>query len=133
MAESQAQLLLHLCGWHADQGRVGCRGFGYGCTAADFVWFDYWRPERQDLEALIGPLGLHPLSIEDCLDFDQIPKMDDYPNSTFILFNAFDYGSKRLCVDEIDLFVGKNFLVTVSGHNAGRPQPHRRRGTRRRA
>ena len=92
-------------------------------TAGGFVWFDYWRPERQDLEALIGPLGLHPLSIEDCLDFDQIPKVDDYPNYTFVLFNSFDYASKHLCVDEIDFFTGRNFLVTVSGHNSDDRSP----------
>jgi magnesium transporter len=84
-----------------------------------FVWFDYWRPQRQDLEALMQPLGLHPLAIEDCLDFDQIPKLENYPDSSFILLNAFDYGSGRLCIDEIDLFVGNSFVVTVSGHNSG--------------
>ncbi len=87
-----------------------------------FLWLDYCQPTKEELESLIELLGLHPLSIEDCFDENQIPKVEDFPRNTFILFNAFDYSSKQLGIGELDLFIGENFLVTVSQCNAeGRP------------
>jgi len=83
-----------------------------------FLWLDYCRPTKEELSRLIDPLGLHPLSIEDCLDEDQIPKIEDFPQNTFIIFNTFDYLNKKLSIGEIDLFIGVNFLVTVSQLNS---------------
>ncbi|MRR29367.1 Mg2+/Co2+ transporter [bacterium] len=83
-----------------------------------YVWLDYFRPTKEDLSTLTEPLGLHELSIEDCLDENQIPKIDDYPRNTFILFNAFHYSSDILTTTEVDAFLGKNFLVTVTGQNS---------------
>ncbi len=80
-----------------------------------YVWLNYCQPSKEDLSALIDPLGLHPLSIEDCLDDNQIPKIEDYPRNTFILFNSFTYFDESLSSYEVDLFIGENFLVTVSG------------------
>ncbi|MGB5218771.1 MAG: magnesium transporter CorA family protein [Smithella sp.] len=83
-----------------------------------FMWLDYCQPEKEELSKLICLLDLHPLSIEDCLDENQIPKIEDFPRNTFIIFNAFDYSNKKLSIGEIDLFIGENFLVTVSQRNS---------------
>jgi magnesium transporter len=83
-----------------------------------YIWLDYYQPQKEDLSLLIEPLGLHPLSIEDCIDEQQIPKIDDYPRNTFILFNAFHTSQGTLTVTEVDAFLGRNFLVTVSSHNS---------------
>ncbi|HEX2922322.1 MAG TPA: magnesium transporter CorA family protein [Bacteroidales bacterium] len=83
-----------------------------------FVWFNFYKPERNTLNALIEPLGIHPLSIEDCFDEKQIPKIEHFPENTFIIFNSFMYINSQLFVDEIDLFIGKKFLVTLSGYNS---------------
>jgi magnesium transporter len=84
----------------------------------DFLWLDYCQPTKEELSRLIDPLGLHPLSIEDCLDANQIPKIEDFPRNTFIIFNTFEYLNKKLSVGEIDLFIGVNFLITVSKPNS---------------
>jgi magnesium transporter len=81
-----------------------------------YIWLNYLDPTREDLLDLVEPLGLHHLAIEDCLDDQQIPKIDDYPTNTFVLFNKFFYDSKELFIDEVDLIIGKNFLILVS-HN----------------
>ncbi len=82
-----------------------------------YVWLDFFQPEKDDLLALIEPLNLHPLSIEDCLDDEsQIPKMDDYPGNTFIIFNAFDHSNHTMSIHELDVFIGAQFLVTVRHH-----------------
>ncbi len=84
-----------------------------------YVWMDLRDPTREELDAIAGPLGIHPLAVEDCLDEEQIPKIEDYPGHTFILFNRFRYLDRELVVEEVDFLFGKNFLVTVSGRNGG--------------
>ncbi len=87
----------------------------------DYVWLDFHDPTREQLDPLIEAFGVHPLSIEDCLDDDQIPKMEDYPTNTFFLFNYYGYENKEVLSDEIDFCLGKNFLISVSGHNSQSP------------
>jgi magnesium transporter len=83
-----------------------------------FIWLNYFKPEKDDLAGLIEPLGIHPLSVEDCMDASQVPKIEHFPKNTFIIFNAFNYFEKALSVDEVDLFIGENFLITVSGYQS---------------
>ncbi len=81
-----------------------------------YVWLNFVKASREELTKLSGPLGLHPLSLEDCTDETQVPKMDEFPNYTFIVFNALRYDPEELVSDEVDFFIGSNFLVTVSGY-----------------
>ncbi len=82
-----------------------------------FLWLHYCQPAKQELTSLINLLDLHPLAIEDCMDENQIPKIEDFPRNTFIIFNAFEYSNKELSIGEIDLFIGDNFLVSVNQRN----------------
>jgi magnesium transporter len=88
-----------------------------------YIWFNIFEPKKEDLNALIGPMGLHPLSIEDCLDEMQVPKIEHFPKNTFILFNAFSYKEKSLHIDEVDMVIGENFLITVSGYHSDGRRP----------
>jgi magnesium transporter len=88
-----------------------------------FIWLNYYKPEKQDLNVLIDLIGIHPLSVEDCFDEKQVPKIEHFQNNTFILFNAFCYSDQTLYTDEVNFFIGKNFLITVSGHNSGDRRP----------
>ncbi len=88
-----------------------------------FIWLNYYKPERADLNLLIDLLGIHPLSVEDCFDEKQIPKIEHFQNNTFILFNAFSYTDKTLYTDEVNLFIGKNFLISVSGYHSDERKP----------
>lgn len=83
-----------------------------------YVWLDFLDPVRADLEAIAPVLDIHPLTVEDCLDEDQIPKIEAFATHTFIIFNEYAYEDKRLTVEEWDFLVGQQFLVTVSGHQA---------------
>lgn len=78
-----------------------------------FFWLYYLEPTADDLQPLIKPLNLHSLSVEDTLDSNQLPKIDDFPDNTFIVFNAFSYVNKALSVQEIDLFLSNNFIISV--------------------
>ena len=50
-----------------------------------FFWLHYLEPTSDDLHPLIQQLDLHPLAVEDALDDNQLPKIDDFPSSTFIV------------------------------------------------
>ena len=82
-----------------------------------FVWFNYVKASREELAELVEPLKIHPLSLEDCTDENQVPKMDEFPGYTFLVFNALCYDGDELMSDEVDLFIGENFVVTVSGYS----------------
>lgn len=88
-----------------------------------FVWFNFFKPSREELNSLIDTIGIHPLSVEDCFDEKQVPKIEYFRNNTFIIFNGFTYSGKELFVDEINLFIGKKFLITVSGNHSGTRDP----------
>ncbi|MBI4700179.1 MAG: magnesium transporter CorA family protein [Deltaproteobacteria bacterium] len=88
--------------------------------AEGYVWLDFFNPAKEDLGVLVDALGLHPLSIDDCFDDEQIPKVDVLPTNTFILFNDWSYEGQQLAIDEVDFFLGKSFLVSVHRNDAGR-------------
>ena len=44
-----------------------------------YIWLNFLAPSREELMLLAEPPGLHPLAIEDCLDDQQILKIDDFP------------------------------------------------------
>jgi magnesium transporter len=88
-----------------------------------FIWLDYFEPGKEELLSLVDQLGIHPLSVEDCMDNLQVPKIEHFPNNTFIIFNAFSYLDKSLRIDEVDIFIGENFLITVSGNNSENRKP----------
>ncbi|HUU99502.1 MAG TPA: CorA family divalent cation transporter, partial [Bacteroidales bacterium] len=43
-----------------------------------FIWLDYYQPAREELNILIDTIGIHPLSIEDCFDEKQVPKIEHF-------------------------------------------------------
>ena len=88
-----------------------------------YIWLNFFKPEKDELMALVDKLGIHPLSVEDCMDYKQVPKIEYFPDNTFIIFNSFQYHDRILHVDEINLFIGKNFLITVSGPNSEERRP----------
>ena len=88
-----------------------------------YIWLNYYKPEKAELLALVDKMGIHPLSVEDCMDDKQVPKIEHFADNTFVIFNAFHYSKKILLIDEINIFIGKNFLITVSGHNSDERKP----------
>ncbi|MFA5140037.1 MAG: magnesium transporter CorA family protein [Elusimicrobiota bacterium] len=80
-----------------------------------YLWIDMASPDRETLQPLARALGVHPLSAKDCLDKAKVPKMDAFPDTTFLLFNSVRHDGGRLGFGEIDLILGRGFLLTVSG------------------
>ncbi len=101
------------------------REFTENCLAADIselreedgnvVWADVSDPTDQDFGELVEEFGFHHLSIEDCQHAHQRPKVEEYPGYYFIvLYEAELVGpTDRLELRELNIFLGKNYLVTV--------------------
>ncbi len=99
--------------------------FTEGCAAADIselrgedqniVWADVADPTSSDFEELAQEFGFHHLSIEDCRHEHQRPKVEEYIGYYFIvLYEAQLAGANdRLELRELNIFLGKNYLVTV--------------------
>lgn len=88
---------------------------------ANLVWLDVQDPGEAELELLLEQFGFHPLSVEDVAHPDQRPKIDEYKGYVFIVAHAVsDYRDLlHVKTSEVDLFVGRNYLVTVHrGHSA---------------
>src|SRR6266550_4145300 len=79
------------------------------------VWADVSDPTSTDFEELAEEFGFHPLSIEDCRNEHQRPKIEEFPGYYFIvLYEAELAGpNDRLELRELNIFLGKNYLVTV--------------------
>tara|TARA_Y100000310_G_scaffold313654_1_gene362251 strand:+ start:10285 stop:11256 length:972 start_codon:yes stop_codon:yes gene_type:complete len=76
-------------------------------------WIDVLAPTMEDLDFLQKNLGLHRLALEDCLSFTQRPKIEQYPNHLFMVVHDLHYLDGGLIFNEVDIFLGENFLVTV--------------------
>jgi magnesium transporter len=75
-----------------------------------WYWVDFDAPSEEEAMLLKTHYNFHPLAIEDCLHFLQRPKLDYYEGYDFFVLHTLNQSS--LTPDEIDLFVGKNNIVT---------------------
>ena len=58
-------------------------------------------------------LDLHPLSLEDGLDENQIPKPRTFPGHSFVLVNRYRIDDGTLVISEIAVMLGEKFPVTA--------------------
>ena len=79
------------------------------------VWVDVTAPTKQDFADLVEQFHFHPLSIEDCERPHQRPKVEEYTGYYFmVLYEAEISGDgHELGLRELNIFLGKNYLVTV--------------------
>jgi len=82
--------------------------------ASNIIWVDVADPTGEDFHELAKEFGFHPLSIEDCRNEHQRPKVEEYHGYYFIvLYEAELVLGKELELRELSIFLGKNYLVTV--------------------
>ena len=79
------------------------------------VWLDIQDPGEADLEMLREEFGFHRLALEDAAKQQQRPKIDEYPDYFFVVMYApaSDPAAHDIETEEIDVFVGRNYVVTL--------------------
>jgi magnesium transporter len=84
-----------------------------------FVWIDVVQPTAEELAEIAREYGLHPTSVNDCLDPEHLPKFEQFETYTFVILRAFDEQSERVCATvqemtrKIAIFYGQSFLITI--------------------
>ncbi len=79
------------------------------------LWVDATAPTDEELARLAEAFQLHPLAIEDARKGRQRAKVDPYETHYFIVLKAFRFHAHNSHVDteELDIFLGANYLITV--------------------
>jgi magnesium transporter len=79
------------------------------------VWIDLDKPDREALDLVAEELGLHALAVEDAVNSRQRPKLDRYPDHSFLNVYAvrFDATSGGIITSEVSAFLTPRALVTV--------------------
>jgi magnesium transporter len=81
------------------------------------AWFDVADPVSLELDELASRFGLHELQIEDCRHRPQRPKTEEHDTYIFTVLKHIHDGSE-LEFDDIDLFLGRDFLISVRSADA---------------
>lgn len=78
------------------------------------LWVDLEAPTDEEIKLILeGVFAFHPLAIEDCMTPSPLPKIEDYEDYLFMVTHAVDFTrTDKFATTELDLFLGKEFLVT---------------------
>ncbi len=79
-----------------------------------YMWVDLSDPQPEEIKDVLETLfAFHPLAIEDCVTPTDVPKVEDYDDYIFLVMHAVDFTrTEKFTTTELDLFLGKNFVVT---------------------
>ena len=81
------------------------------------------------IEKIGGQFQLHPLVLEDILNTEQRPKIDDLEDTLFIVLKMLSYGDSdnRLEVEQLSLVLGPNFVISFQEREGDFFEPIRER------
>jgi magnesium transporter len=85
------------------------------------------------IEAFARKYQLHPLALEDVLQRDQAPKLEDYPGSDdspgrlFIVARTLERDGSRLYTEQVSFFLGRTTLITFQERSLEDFEPVRQR------
>ncbi|MBI2509856.1 MAG: magnesium/cobalt transporter CorA [Betaproteobacteria bacterium] len=87
---------------HSYLGRAGC-----------FVWVALKDPDPEEMTEMQREFGLHELAVEDARHGHQRPKIEEYGDSLFAALHMIEPAGDELRVGELDIFVAKNYVLSV--------------------
>lgn len=80
------------------------------------LWVDFIAEPEEQAEPILSSFGFHPLAIDDALQETHTPKVDDWGDYLYIVLSILNYkqenGMFQSEVDELDVFLGKNYVIT---------------------
>jgi magnesium transporter len=84
------------------------------------LWVDFVGEPPESSLPILQNFGFHPLSIDDALQETHVPRLDDWGNYLYIVLNHMNMeqndGMWETDVDELDIFLGQNYIVTHHDH-----------------
>lgn len=80
------------------------------------LWVDLIQtPYGESEQILLDLFGFHPLAVSDALDEIHVPRVDDWGDYLYLVLHNIRFDpldDEPLKTDELDVFLGKHFLVT---------------------
>ena len=78
-----------------------------------FVWVALKDPEPAELLEMQAEFQLHELAVEDAMGGHQRPKIEEYGDCIFTVLKVPQLQGAEIEVGEVDLFVGRNYVLSV--------------------
>jgi magnesium transporter len=78
-----------------------------------FVWVALKDPTQEELARMQAEFKLHELAVEDARHGHQRPKIEEYGDSLFVVLHTVEVAGGELRAGEIDIFVGRNYVLSV--------------------
>jgi magnesium transporter len=79
-----------------------------------FVWVALKDATPEELLKMQEEFGLHELAVEDARHGHQRPKIEEYDDTIFAVLHTVEMGpTDELVIGEVDIFVGKNFVLSA--------------------
>jgi magnesium transporter len=73
-------------------------------------------PGPGELATMQHEFDLHELAVEDAQHGHQRPKIDEYGDSLFAVLQNIEVADAELKIGEVDVFVGRNYVLSVRTH-----------------
>jgi magnesium transporter len=84
------------------------------------LWLDMFNEPKEACIPILGDdFDFHPLAIDDALEESHVPKVDDWGTYLYIVLHGVIFDPEEeepLSTNELDLFLGENYLVTYRNH-----------------
>ena len=81
------------------------------------LWVDFIGEPPEIAEPILLGFNFHPLAIDDALQETHTPKIDDWGDYIYMVLNIMNYkhedGVFESEIDELDIFLGRNYVVTI--------------------
>ena len=78
-----------------------------------FVWVALFEPDLDTLLVMQEQFNVHPLAIEDAQHGHQLPKIEEYVGSVFVVAHMVEPENNELKVGEVAIFACRNFILSV--------------------
>lgn len=78
-----------------------------------FVWVALRDADTAELDEMQVEFGLHALAVEDAHHGHQRPKIEEYDDSIFAVMHLVEIVDDKLSFGEVNVFVGKNYVLSV--------------------
>ena len=82
-----------------------------------FVWVALRDADAVELAEMQEEFDLHELAVEDSRHGHQRPKIEEYGDSVFAVLHTVEVAGDELKVGEVDVFVGRNYVLSVRNHS----------------
>ena len=91
-------------------------------NSGGFVWVGLSSPTQEEFDHIVGELNFHPLAVEDAVNAQQRPKIEEYGGLTFFVLKTVFYNESQseITTGELMCFVDPHFIVIVR-HGEGSP------------